>query len=113
MRGNIGKMDRKVTIQSKTVTIDGYGGQSEAYADLYTVWSGYTPQTMTGTTLTDMSDQPQFLEKAVFTIRYKDIPRNARLVYNGAIWKIIGVSEIGRKDRLQIAAVKTDSNLFD
>lgn len=113
MQGNIGNMDRKITLQSRTVTTDGYGGQSEAWADITTVWANYTPQVMTGRTLNEISDQAQFLEKALFTIRWREVPTDARIVYNGAVWKIIGMAEVGRKDRLKMAAVKTDSNLFD
>ena len=106
-------MDRRIRLETRTVTLDGYGGQNEAWAELVTTWASYTPQVMTGRNLTELSDQPQFLEKALFTIRYREVPTDARIVYNGSNWQIIGMAEVGRRDRLQIAAVKTDSNLFD
>ena len=113
LQGNIGNMDRRIRLESRTVTVDGYGGQVESWSELATVWAQYTPQVMTGRNLAELSDQPQFLEKALFTIRFRQVPTDARIVYNGAVWKIIGMAEVGRRDRLQIAAVKTDSNLFD
>ena len=114
MKGHIGKMDRRIQIEEKTTTLDGFGGQSEAWEQIHSVWASYTPQSLTGKTLTEMSDQPQFLEKAVFEIRWiQNLSTNIRISYNGSIWKVVGMAEVGRRDRLRIAAVKTDSNLFD
>jgi len=115
MKGSyVGNMDRRITLQSRTASTDGWGGQDESWGDIATVWAAYKPAPMTGLALTNMSEQPQFIEKATFIIRFRnDVTTDMRISYNGAYWKVIGMAEMGRKDRLQIAAVKTDSDTLD
>lgn len=112
-----GDFDRKVTIQSRTVTIDGYGGQAEVWADAGQVWAKYQPQPMTGVALAEMADQPQLQEKATFTFRTPKsftVDTDSRIVYKSANWKIIGMAEGGtRGEYILVNAVKTDSNLVD
>ena len=112
MQGNIGKMDRRVIIESRSVAIDAYGDQGETCATLYEVWAGYSPKRLQGDSLAEMARQDQFFEAADFTIRYVNVPTDSRILYNGHIWKIISMREIGRRDRLAITAYKTDSNLY-
>lgn len=112
-----GDFDRRVTVQSRTVAVDGWGGQGESWATDGTVWAKYTPQPMTGVALSEMADQPQFLEKATFSMRTPKsftIGTDSRLVYGGANWKIIGMAEGGTRGEYTVVnAVKTDSNLND
>lgn len=39
----IGRLNRRITIQSKTVTRDAYGGESISWTDVATVWAAVLP----------------------------------------------------------------------
>lgn len=112
MRGGIGKMDRRVTIQTRTTANDGWGQAIETWSDDVTVWAEYIPR-LVSSDLPVEAAQEQFIEKASFIIRYRTIPTDARLTYNGKVYKIQGMAEIGRKDRIELACIATDSNLFE
>ena len=106
-------MDRKITIHSRTVSIDAWGDQAETWDAGTTVWAMYTPKKVSGQNLTELARQEQFLESADFTIRYRTVNSEDRIMYNGAVWKIVSMREEGRQDRLVLTAYRTDSNLFD
>lgn len=40
---NAGRLNRRITIQSKTVTRDAYGGESISWTDVATVWAAVLP----------------------------------------------------------------------
>ena len=112
-----GEFDRKISLQDRTVTTDGYGGRSEAWAEIGQVWAKFVPQPMQGVALAEMADQPQMLEKATFVFETPlsyTVPTTARIVYSNAVWKVIGRAEAGTRGQYtQLNAVKTDSDILD
>ena len=108
--------DRRVTVQQRATTTDGYGGRVDAWADSGTVWAKYQPQAMTGIALNEMADQPQLLEKATFTFRTPksfNVDTTSCLVYRNSRWKIIGMAEAGlRNEYTVVNAVKSDSDIY-
>ncbi len=112
MRGNIGKMDRRITVQTRTTAQDSWGQPLETWADATTVWAEYIPRLVSSDLPVD-AQQEQFIEKCSFIMRWRVIPTDARITYNGKVYKIQGMAEIGRKDRLELACIATDSDLFE
>lgn len=106
-------MDRRVIIQTRAVEVDAYGDQIETWNNTYTVWSAFLPKRLQADSLAELARQDQFFEGADFIIRFKNIPTDARILYNNAVWKVVSRREIGRQDRLALTAYRTDSNLYD
>lgn len=101
-----GKLDRRVTLQSVTVTRDAYNAPAVTWADVATVWASYQP----------VSDGERFRagERAAeisarFQIRYssqvKAVSPVWRLTFEGRVYEINHVKEIGRREGLEITAV--------
>ncbi len=105
-------MDRRVTIQNRFTVTDGYGDRIETWSDTATLWAEYIPRLISSDLPTD-AQQEQFIEKCSFIIRWRVIPTDSRITYNGKVYKIQGMAEIGRKDRLELACIATDSDLFE
>lgn len=94
---NIGQLDRKVTLQAPaTVVQDGFGAMSPAgFTDVATVAAGvkYAPggEAVQG-------DQNTATQRVTFTIRYQaDVRPTWQLSYEGRIFQITDVAEIGRR----------------
>lgn len=103
-----GTLDRRITIQHKTVTTSPDGGQIETWADLATVWANARPlksdekfgdQQLIATSLT------------TFTIRYRsDLTVQDVIKYNGRIWDILDIREVGRRQGLELdTKARTDT----
>ncbi len=100
-----GKRDRLVTIERKSATLDDYGGEIEGWAPLIKIWSSAAP-------VRD-SERWQAGELAAhITMRFV-LPWNAltstidprdRIVFDGVIFDIAGVKEIGRREGVEISA---------
>ena len=117
MRKSLGQLDRKINFESRTVTVDGYGDATEAWAvSKSSVPANVKEVTMSATTLSQMADQDQFIQKAIFTINFPrtwTINKDDVIVYNGMRWKMTSMAEIGRRDQMVITATATDSSVLD
>lgn len=117
MRKSRGQMDRKVSFEGRTVTVDGYGDATEAWAVVKSNVPAHVQEvTISAATLSEMADQEQFLQKAVFTINFPrtwSIDKDAVIVYNNLRWKMTSMVEIGRRDQMRITATATDSTILD
>jgi len=95
-----GQLDRRVTIQRRTLTRNGKGESIESFADLATIWAQrldirarefFAGQQLQG----DVNTR--------FRIRYRDdVTVLDRLVCEGRTYDIQQVSEIGRREGLEI-----------
>lgn len=97
-----GRLDRRITIQTVTLTQDSFGQAIESWADYKTVWA--------------MVEYPSASERfisaglhsaraAIFTIRdLDDLNETMRIVYQDLYWKITGIRESGRKQGFEISA---------
>lgn len=100
-----GPLDRRVTVQEKVVTQSPAGGEIEVWSDLYALWMGKR----------DVRAAERFAAQqvvaeidTVFTARFApallDIrPDTHRLVYRGRVYNIHGLTELGRRDGVEIA----------
>jgi SPP1 family predicted phage head-tail adaptor len=91
-----GKLDRRITIQRKSVTESGSGEPIETWADLATVWAQARP--LRGD---ERFATRQLVGTAVMTfhIRYRGdlaITVKDRISYDGKLWDILDVREVGR-----------------
>lgn len=100
MAAPIGKMDRRIMIQSLSVSLDGAGQPVETWADVEEVWAQVTPQPGG-----EGFRSRQIMGRAVtvFKIRYRSgVTAQHRVVYGGQNYDIHDVREIGRREMLEI-----------
>jgi SPP1 family predicted phage head-tail adaptor len=98
----VGALDRRVTIETATKTKDSYGGIVVSWASLGTYWANVRP----------MVARERFISGAirennvsVFTIRYRTgFDVEARISYDGKLYRIIGIAERGRREWTEITA---------
>ena len=97
-----GDMERRVTIQSRTLTRNDYGEQIETWADVATVWGERI----------DLRGREFFAARQLsaeistrFRLRYRtDITVLHRLVCESVTYDIHQVSQLGRHGGLEILA---------
>ena len=104
-----GRLDRRITIQVKTVTPDATGQRIESWSDLATVWAEVKPL---GGREFFAARQISAEQTTRFRIRYRaDITREMRLIYpvpDGDTYDIQSAEEdrrFGRREALLITAV--------
>lgn len=93
----IGQLKDRVTIQNYVRTPDGYGGYTETWQDIATVWANIKP--LRGREFF----QAQQIQSEVthkITIRYRnDIDETCRVKYNGQIFDIKSIIDIDNRHR--------------
>jgi SPP1 family predicted phage head-tail adaptor len=100
-----GPMDRRVTLQRFTATRDEYNEPVQTWTQLATRWASYEP----------LSDGERFRASetaanasARFVIRWStavaDLNPKDRLVFDGTIFDIIHVKDMGRREGIEITA---------
>lgn len=100
-----GELDRSIVIQAKTSTQDSYGQPVDTWAKIHS--SATLPAKYTGLPGSEGFTDPQFIGRqlAQFKIRFRDdVTVLSRIVYNGRIWDIQSVVELGRREGLTITA---------
>jgi SPP1 family predicted phage head-tail adaptor len=115
-----GRLDRRVILQRKTITVSSSGAEIETWNTLSTRWASVNA--MNGD---ERFSAPQLVAKAQveFQVRWSsdisDLSPQDRLVYpivpetspptptpNGSIYDIADVAEIGRREGFKIIAVR-------
>lgn len=96
---NPGKMDRRLTVQVRTMTKDAAGGRVETWADAFDCWGEVVRHTAREGIAAD-ADRAQ--EERQFRIRYKSgiASGTHRVLYQLQFFDITGITEEGRRDRL-------------
>jgi SPP1 family predicted phage head-tail adaptor len=100
-----GKMDRRITLERFTTTLDQYNEPIKAWGAIATRAASYEP----------LSDGERFSASetaanasARFVIRYSsavaDLNPKDRLIFESEAWEIVRVKEIGRREGLEITA---------
>ena len=103
MAVSIGRMDRRITLQTATETQNTSGEPVPTWSDLATVWARVTPQS---TAESFQDDQEHATRQTVFRIRYRsDVNEKTRISYDSQTYDITGIVEIGRREALDISAV--------
>lgn len=98
----IGKLDRVVTIQTKTnvQASDGSVVGNETWADLDEIYVQYLPGPGNERF---QSQQIDARVEARFRGHWRDdITPQHRLIHEGLVYDILGVNEIGRRERIEI-----------
>lgn len=96
-----GRLDRLITIQAATETKDSFGAVTQTWADEASVWANVKP--LKGEEYT-ASDAVNARRITVFIIRHRTVTTLHRISYNGDIYDIVSVVEIGRREGLEILA---------
>lgn len=96
-----GRLDRRVTLQSRTLAQDAATGQNvETWSDLATVWA--SKRDVRGREFIAAQGTNADAD-TVFEIRYMPgLSVLNRLVYDGVTHDIVHVAEIGRREGLQL-----------
>lgn len=101
-----GKLDRRVTIQRKQVTRDDFGGEVIAWAEVCTVWARIIP--LRGSERF-VAQQEQADRDARVQMRWwPGITPAMRVIYEGRVWDIEAVAELGRRDGLELLVVTAE-----
>jgi len=98
-----GQLDRRILVQRAITATDGFGGQTQTWQTIASVWASVTP----------ISDGERFRagEWAAdittrFAIRWsaiaKTIDAKDRLIFDGRTFEIYGVKELGHRDGVEI-----------
>ena len=108
---DIGRLDRKITIQSWTQQRGTYGSMEDVWEDYKTVWARYEPIQNVGQDEKFKGDRESGEERVDFIVRFDEgINDKRRLVYNGRYFDILSVYEYvddrrrQRKNYLRILA---------
>ena len=107
-----GKLDRRVTIQTRSVVRNGVGEEIETWATLAEVWAGIEPQNVAQRFA---ANQLYAQVNQVFRIRWYEWgstldPNQHRLTYRGRVYDIHGAFEIGRREGLHILTAAREDN---
>lgn len=108
-----GSLDRRITIERATVSIDAYGAPVASWSSVAVVWANYKP----------LSDREVWAAAQVsseatarFTVRYSPVVASIspadRLVMDGRRFGITGVKDLGRLKWLEITASAKDDALY-
>lgn len=98
-----GDLDRRITIQAFVEAQDSYGAPVETWQDVATVWAQIMP-----TRGREFWDAQQVVGEETLTIRIRWRPGMSvqnRIAYEGQIYDIASVAEIGRRVGLELVCV--------
>lgn len=99
-----GRLDRRVTIQAVTPTLDAARGPVETYADLATVGADVRP--ISGREFL-AADQDRTETTTRITIRWRsDVTTRNRVVHDGTTYAIVHVADLGRREGLDLLCVE-------
>ncbi len=99
-----GKLDRRVTIQRRIETQNEYGEAVITYADEVTVWAEVLP--LSGRELF-LAAQTVPEAQLKINIRWRpELTERHRIFYDGLVWDILHLAEIGRREGIQILVKK-------
>jgi SPP1 family predicted phage head-tail adaptor len=98
-----GALDRRIALQRATTAPNSFNEPVETWADLATVWAQQRPDRGA-----ERFAAQEIVGRAVMTfhIRYRtDVRITDRILYQGRIWNILDVREVGRRVVTEIDAV--------
>jgi SPP1 family predicted phage head-tail adaptor len=100
---NIGKLNRKITIQSPPTSKDAGGELTGTWSTFATPWSKITDKASTEA----MGEGSEVMTTVrSFVIRYRSGITNAqRIYYDSKYWQIVGVLELAKNEYLEIQAI--------
>lgn len=104
----IGKLDRRVAIQERSVTEDSFGGGVEGWATVRTESASYNPGNGGERRISarEHASHPATFEFHSSTLTKGIRPNTHRLVFDGDNWDIVSAVEIGRGRYISVAAAR-------
>lgn len=97
---NIGKLDRRITIERLTETVKPSGSVVEVWSPIASVWAETLQQTATEY-FTGYGEAET--GSMIFRIRFlADITTADRVTYNGTAYNLKEIKELGRRDALEL-----------
>ncbi len=99
---NIGKLDRRITLEQNTATANDFGEQVPGWSEVGEVWA----RVDYGKGNEDFQSGEQVaVQRIDFTIRYrKSLSARLRITYEGQVYDIEAVAELGRRAGLKLSA---------
>lgn len=108
---NIGKLDRRVSIQQRILTKDDAGGMIESWRDVCFSWAGKVDERGKQA---EVADSDRADNQTTWQIRYKAFLQGVsavsgyRLVYKTEVFDITGAKEVGRKEGMILTTLTTE-----
>lgn len=105
---NPGRMDRRITVQVRTLSKDAAGGRTETWADSFKCWAELVKHTAAeGIT----ADADRSTDERQFRIRYRTglASGTHRILYQLKFYDITAIEEEGRQDRLLLTCRSVQS----
>ena len=97
---NIGRLDRYITLQSVSTSVDAYGQPVESFSTLASVWAKIEYKSEVEKF---ENEKLRSVSSIDFTIRYRtDITEQMRISYDSNTYQITGIAEIGRGEGLKL-----------
>jgi SPP1 family predicted phage head-tail adaptor len=96
-----GKLNRRITLETNTTTRSKSGQEINTWGDAVPVWAEVLQPTAKEVF---EADQLSAIQTAVFKIRYRSgiSAAKTRVTFDGQTYNITGVTEIGRREGLQL-----------
>ncbi|GAB6171997.1 hypothetical protein JCM15765_14750 [Paradesulfitobacterium aromaticivorans] len=93
--------NKRITLQQKTKTPDGQGGNTEAWSDLVTVWASIkTPKSQANWNREQAAEQSRQNTEYEFNIRYRNgVTDELRVKYGTRIFTIQSVIDVDERHR--------------
>lgn len=105
---NIGILDRKVTIQTYSLTTNSFGEKVKIWTTHATVWAAVN---YNGGKKEEEDGKLTSTDDITFTIRYmSDLISKMRVVFENKYYTIRDIEQIGRR---RFSEIKTDSRVID
>lgn len=108
----IGNLDRRITVEEKTLSQDATGQETESWSDKWTLWAQIA-DTFGGQTGKEVyeADKETAIRQLIFRIRYKSAinATDHRIKYDGKIYDILEVKEDLEQSRKQYMKIICDA----
>jgi len=106
-----GRLDKRITIQQKSLTRDAFGAAIPSWTTFATVWAEVKSEGQSGS-IVDSADAEQVKSTRVFKIRAGiTVTTEMRILYQGNPWRILNQpNEIAREGYEILAERYTDDN---
>ncbi|MDP4721322.1 MAG: phage head closure protein [Akkermansiaceae bacterium] len=103
---NPGRLDRRITLQERTVTRDNTGGVVNTWADVTGLWAQIPKETGAEGIIADADSST---ESRQFRIRFREIrTSHHRISYQSKTYDIKHAGEEGRRDYLLLTTTYTE-----
>ena len=96
------RLDRIVEIQSRRITRDAFGSEIVSWSEIDKVWANVN-QTGASENFENNADRDVALRNSTIRIRWRDdVQETSRVVYDGFLWDINGIAEVGYRRELEL-----------